>query len=106
MSRFTLVNYVQKRPTNVFRFHYANEEGQARSISCPVGWGRFNRGTEDAAYELAERRLGEQFGDECLAKEDRIREQRGNYQDPGAQLLRDRPEIHQDNYTLVKVERL
>lgn len=88
------VKFAQKRPTAVYLFRYEREDGMERTITCPVGWGRFKRGTLEAARELAERRLSEQFGEQSIVEAHRIN---------NVALVEERPDLHQDNYTLVSV---
>lgn len=96
------------KPHRVYRLRYEREDGQYREITVPVGWARFERGTEAKALEIAERRLSEQFGDALFAAEADLREkwQDPNYIDPAADVVRKSPGLHQENYQLVSIERV
>lgn len=90
---------------HTFQFRYAREDGQYREITV-------SKSTEAEARELADRRLSEQYGDACLAAERQIADAQAEQGVPvenrhvsaAAQLLRDNPALHQDNYTLASVK--
>jgi hypothetical protein len=108
------------KPHRVYKLRYENpnylrENGKPhfRVITVPVGWGRFERGTEAAALELAERRLSEAYGAIAYQREAGIREgTHGSfpaipgYVDPAVEKIRHLPDAHQDNYQLVEVRRV
>lgn len=97
LSKPKLVKFLQKRPTAVYEFRYEREDGMHRTITCPVGWGRAKRGKYDDALELAERRLDEQFGAKSIDAARKI---------DNVALVEERPDLHQDNYTLVSVREI
>jgi hypothetical protein len=97
MPRPTFFRWMRKRPTAVYEFRYERADGMHRTITCPVGWGRFKRGKEDDAFELAERRLGEQFGQESINYAHSIN---------NVAQVEERPDLHQDNYELKQVTKL
>lgn len=111
--------FISDRPTRVYRLRYENpqflrENGKPhfREITVPVGFGRFRRGREADALEIAERRLAEAYGKLAFDREDRVR--RGTpdagpipgHVDPAAEKIRMIPDAHQDGYELVSVERV
>lgn len=96
-SKPTVVKYVQNRPTAVYEFYYERPDGMSRTITAPTPKGRFKRGKEDLARELAERRLSEQYGEQSIAYARKINNQA---------LVEEYPDLHQDNYQLVSVRKL
>jgi hypothetical protein len=95
----------KSRPTRVYSFRYERADGEFRTISVPVGYGRFKVGSEAEAKEIAERRLSEQFGEMCFTLEARRQEVEPNFVCPGAELLRGTTDLHQNFYALVAVEK-
>lgn len=73
-----------------FKCRFEREDGAFREVSLVSS-------SEDAARELAERRCREQYGD--LIRED-------VFGHTARELLEKRPDLHQDNYKLVDVERI
>lgn len=98
--------FFSSKPT-VYRFRYEHENGHWREISVPVGAGRFRRGSQKRALEIAERRLHEQYGDGVFAHENRVRQTLGNDSivTPEANLLRGNPDLHQSNYRHVSTSK-
>ena len=87
------------RPTAVYSFRYEREDGEFRTIDVSAP-------TMEEAREIADRRLNEQYGDMCLLLEEQRRQQDKTIVDLGADRIRNRPDLHQDNYTFVSVERV
>lgn len=89
--------FLSKKPAAIYKFRYERNGGQAREISVPVGFGRLRRGRLEAAREIAERRLDEQYGDMSIFHAEQI----NNYC-----LVVDKPDLHQSNYRLVGVKKV
>lgn len=78
---------------------YSRGDGQYREINMRAA-------SEQAALEIAERRLHEQYGDGVFDRENREREAAGDGRELAeANLLRQNPDLHQDNYSLEFVRR-
>lgn len=87
----------------VYRFRYERPDGAYRNITVAVGRGRFRRGRQTDAHEIAERRLSEQYGQALFIMEQQQRETNSVYIDATAERIRNSQGLHQDNYTLVSV---
>lgn len=96
--------FLSKKPTALYTFRYERPDGEFREITVPSGHGRFRLPNQQAALELAERRLSEQFGDTLFLLEEQRKVDNPDHVDPAADAVRrSRMELHQRNYSYVGV---
>ena len=103
----SLRRWASHGPSAVWEFRYERKDGTGhfRTITVPVGHGRFRRGEEKAAREIADRRLNEQFGYQPRPDVDEDGNEVTVFDVLPQHRGQERPDLLQENYELVSVTR-